>query len=73
MYLPIKFPSSILFEVLEEFYKNSAVIWYFEEFWLKFVPKLQNQMSVEIGVTGHAKTRQKLSYDKTAQMCSGTT
>ena len=32
-------------------------------------------MTVEIGVTGHnkTKTRQKLSYDETAQMCSGTT
>ena len=27
MYLPLKFPTSILIKILEELYKNSAVIW----------------------------------------------
>ena len=28
MYLPSKFPTSILIKTLEEFHKNSAVIWF---------------------------------------------
>ena len=27
VYLPLKFPTNILIKILEEFHKNSAVIW----------------------------------------------